>query len=241
MGFWEELWAEAIEQLDDEDKKRIWLHTDDKSAVLDDVLASAKERQEECRQKRWKYKRRDGSEVELRIVFDKIVEKLSQFKDLGDSVAALDSTHLAVPWAAVSLVLQIAVDDSEYLQVVYEGIEMMAVLIPRYTMFECLYLRQDSQIKSVLQREIIKLYSSALTFMDKAKSYYAMGTAKRVAKGLFRIFDEFEGLIDKIREQQIIVDDLARLIDSENSHHTRRNVQETLAIIKDKQSILKKR
>ena len=54
---------------------------------------------------------------------------------------------------------------------------MLTVFIPRYTVFERLYLQGDSRIKSVLQREIVKLYSSALKFMAKAKAYYAMGTA----------------------------------------------------------------
>lgn len=105
-----DLWVEAIKELDDEDKSLIWPHVTEKLTVLDDVLASAKERQAECEKKRWKYKKRDGTEVELRQIFDKIVQKVSQFKELGDSVAALDSTHLAVPCGAIKLILQVCCD-----------------------------------------------------------------------------------------------------------------------------------
>ncbi|KAH8432427.1 uncharacterized protein LDX57_010063 [Aspergillus melleus] len=234
-----DLWVEAIQQLDDDDKSLIWPHATDNLTVLDDVLTSAKERQEECKQKRWKYKRRDGREVELRGVFDKIVEKVAQFKDLGDSVAALDSTHLAVPWGAIKLVLQFAVKDSEYLHVVYGGIEMLTVFIPRYMVFERLYLQGDFQIKSVLQREIIKLYSSALRFMAKAKAYYAMGTAKRIAKGFLQIFSTFEDLIKEIEKQQVIVEDLARLVDSENSQQKGDTILEKLEDVSHEQDLLK--
>jgi hypothetical protein len=50
---------------------------------------------------------------------------------------------------------------------------IVSVFIPRYIVFEMLCLEHDSRIWtwSILQRQVVTLYSSALKFMAKAKSY----------------------------------------------------------------------
>lgn len=102
-----DLWAEAIGKLDESDRALIWGHAANKLNVLDDVLENAKEKERLSRLKRWTYTKRDGTKGELHDLFNRVVDKVAHFKKLGDSIAALDPTHLAVPWAAVGLGLQV--------------------------------------------------------------------------------------------------------------------------------------
>ncbi|RDW64353.1 uncharacterized protein DSM5745_09764 [Aspergillus mulundensis] len=209
-----DLWVEAIKELDDADRALIWGHAADKLNVLDDVLARAKSKEEESEAKKWKYTKRDGTKVELHTLFSAVVEKVVWFKKLGDSLAALDPAHMAIPWAAFGLSLQIAEKYFERDALAHEGMLMMSVLVPRYTVFERLYLGEESQIKKLLASEIVRLYSRALTFVTKLKRYYEKGTAKRIIGGVWS-YDQLEALMKEVKAQQVIVDDLGRLVDSE--------------------------
>ena len=102
-----DLWAEAIGKLDGSDRALIWGHAANKLNVLDDVLENAKEKERLSRLKRWTYTKRDGTKGELHDLFNRVVDKVAHFKKLGDSIAALDPAHLAIPWAAVGLGLQV--------------------------------------------------------------------------------------------------------------------------------------
>ncbi|KAL6228573.1 hypothetical protein BDW75DRAFT_246665 [Aspergillus navahoensis] len=95
------LWERAIQQLEPAERAEIPLQ-DQQAIVLEAVLSSAKSKQTECQCKHWKYKKRDGSEVELRQVFGRVVQLLAKFRDIGDAVAVIDPIHLAIPWAAIS-------------------------------------------------------------------------------------------------------------------------------------------
>lgn len=103
-----DLWKKAIQQLEPEDRDKIPSHRG-QTVTLETVLSSAQEKQAECEKKSWKYKKRDGTQVELRQVFSRVVQRLSKFKAIGDSVAAIDPVHLSIPWAAISLALKVRV------------------------------------------------------------------------------------------------------------------------------------
>jgi hypothetical protein len=64
---------------------------------------------EVCIEKRWKYTRKNGGVVILRDVFDKIIEWIDKFKQIGDTVAQYDPVHAALPWAAIRFLLQVIV------------------------------------------------------------------------------------------------------------------------------------
>lgn len=56
-----------------------------------------------------------------------------------------------------------------------EGLQVLVVLVPRYTVFENLYLGDDSQINKTLKAELVRMYSRALVFIAKLKTYYEKG------------------------------------------------------------------
>jgi len=70
----------------------------------------------------------------------------------------------------------VTVSDSQTFGAMAEGIELVSNLITRYTIVEYLYLQKPSAAKDPLTQAIIKLYSTVLTYLSKAKSYYQKGT-----------------------------------------------------------------
>ncbi|KAK4865950.1 hypothetical protein LT330_009043 [Penicillium expansum] len=207
------LWEEAIKQLNKKLQAKIEFRK--KELVdLESVVASAEEKKEEFASKR---------SEKLHQVFGRVVQRLSKFKDIGDSVAAIEPTHLAIPWAAIKLVLQISVKDFENNETVCEGIEIFSGLAPRYALFERLYLNHTFPLQDILEKALVKLYATALKYLLNAEEYHTTkafrlltfeNQIERISKGLSFAYDGFNGWMGEIQEQQRIADESARLIDA---------------------------
>jgi hypothetical protein len=78
-----------------------------KLELLNEVLAAAKEKREQCIRRQWRYKRSNGETVILRDLFDKILAWANKFKEIGDVVVQFDPVHTALPWAGVRFFLQV--------------------------------------------------------------------------------------------------------------------------------------
>jgi hypothetical protein len=102
-----DLWSEALELLRVDDSEQIRLKAAGKLTVLSEVLTAAKGKRDQCKDRQWKYKKRDGKVIILRDVFDKVVKWLNKLQKIGDFVAQLDPVHLAIPWAVIKFFLQV--------------------------------------------------------------------------------------------------------------------------------------
>jgi hypothetical protein len=71
------------------------------------------------------------------------------------------------------------VSDSESYQTVFEGIETFSGLVPRYALFERLYLRSHFPLQRNLEQALVKLYATALKYLLKAQDYYATRTVSK--------------------------------------------------------------
>jgi hypothetical protein len=168
--------------------------------TLKDALAAAKASRDECIGKQWKIQRQDGRTIVLRDVFDRIVTWVEKLKDIGDLVAKLLPTYVELPWAVVSLFLQVpsaigwtslyhitdsvwmSVSDAQRFASVLEGIEQITNLLSRYALIEAIYLRQSSRAVDLLDQAVIKLYAHILTYLAQAKRYYLQNTASKNCK-----------------------------------------------------------
>jgi hypothetical protein len=103
----DDLWAEAIAQLSDEDKCNIDFSCPDKLNAVADLYAFAEKSKKKCIDKRWKYTRRSGETVILRDVFEKLVKWIGIFKEIGDIAVQYDPFHAALPWAGIRFLLQV--------------------------------------------------------------------------------------------------------------------------------------
>ena len=75
--------------------------------VLNEVLAAANEKKQQCKDKQWKYTRSNGTVIVFRDIFDKIVSWINKLTDIGNFVAQVDPVHAALPWAAIKFFLQV--------------------------------------------------------------------------------------------------------------------------------------
>jgi hypothetical protein len=72
--------------------------------------------------------------------------------------------------------LQIVVSDIHRHASVVEGLARIAELICRFAVVEDLYLQGTSKAAQELDRAVVKLYSSILGYLSKAKQYLEQGT-----------------------------------------------------------------
>ena len=154
------------------------------------VQEATERNQKGCVSKGWRvYRNKDGEEVKLRHVLEKIsvwVKEIIKIIDVG--VLMDQSGYAALPWAVVKYLTtvgkhardlgicsywraQIGFSDIEEFSNVAEGIESVSSLITRYTIVEKLYLNQKCEAKVGLQEAITKLYAATLTYLAKVKAY----------------------------------------------------------------------
>ncbi|KAK2753368.1 hypothetical protein FQN55_003497 [Onygenales sp. PD_40] len=216
----ETLWDQAVKSLNEEDRKLIDFRHPDKLSVLDDVLAVAEKRRSECLQRRWRIRKKNG-DIILRDVFEKIIKWVNNFKTVGDVAVQFDPTHASLPWAGVRLLLQWAINDSQIFGAMIEGLEMVAHLIARYSLFEALYLRIHSPATARLRRSIVTVYAAILMFLGKPLHYYGKSAANRFAKSLVQVSDTtLNDLMQDVRSRQVQVEQDAQLVLMELQQNT---------------------
>ncbi|KAI5813161.1 hypothetical protein BZA77DRAFT_346635, partial [Pyronema omphalodes] len=99
---------------------------------------------------------------------DKLLNWMDRFKDIGDIVVQYDPAHAALPWAAFRLLLKICVDRRKTLEAIVDGLEHIASLIQRCTLYEIIYQHDDSNASTNLKESILQLYIVVLKFFAKA-------------------------------------------------------------------------
>ena len=80
----------------------------DKSAVLRELLALTEQKKALCIEKRLSFTRKNGQVVVLRDLFDKITTWIEKFIEIGNIIVQYDTTHAALPWAGIRLILQVS-------------------------------------------------------------------------------------------------------------------------------------
>jgi hypothetical protein len=104
----DDLWSEAVQSLNTVDKAFIDFQRSDRRAVLEDVLQAAEIKRLQCLRQRWKIKKKNGEVIILRDVFEKIIKWINTVKTIGDIVIQYDPGHAALPWAGLSLLMQVS-------------------------------------------------------------------------------------------------------------------------------------
>ncbi|KAF6225376.1 hypothetical protein HO173_012760 [Letharia columbiana] len=176
---------------------------------------------EQCIKKRWQFSRRgrNGENIFLRDIFNKMVIWINMFKQIGDTVVQYGPGHAALPWAGVRFILQVAVGDIVKFDFVVEGAESISRMIERYAIFEDIYLRRTSKASIELENALVRLYSTILVYQSKAKSFFDQSSPKRVSRSVFVTEDEFASIARKIDLEQSNVDRCAAILDGENQNN----------------------
>ncbi|THV46387.1 hypothetical protein BGAL_0390g00040 [Botrytis galanthina] len=181
----EKRWHQAWESLKKEDKDEIKLDPTRTGYldILQDIHNLATEKKEVCIQKAWKYKKNNGTTIIVRDLFEKILVWVNKVKDVGDVIVSYDPGHAALPWAAVRLLLTIAVEDSQSLGILIEGLEQISKLIAQCKVLEDLY-SQFAGDDTGFDEALLELYVAILTFESHAIQIYRKSTASRLISAI---------------------------------------------------------
>ncbi|VUC22857.1 unnamed protein product [Clonostachys rosea] len=206
-----DLWAAAIQGLDDEVRGQINIAQEDKQKTINDLLA-ATERARKCMiDKSLSFKRKNGETVFVRDVLARAAKWINHFKEVGDIIVQYDPAHAALPWAGVRFLLNIAVGDLNTYASVLDGTTKITELLCRNTLLESLISVPRSRAEKDLSDALVKLYASILAYLAKACSYYQQNRFKSLIKsGLFASPD-LEVALENIAEAQRNVDSSAKL------------------------------
>ncbi|KAI5811981.1 hypothetical protein BZA77DRAFT_376448 [Pyronema omphalodes] len=99
---------------------------------------------------------------------DKLLNWLDKFKEIGDIVVQYDPAHAALPWAAFRFILKICVEQKKTLEAIVDGLEHIASLIQRCTIYEIIYEKETFNASTNLRESILQLYIAVLKFFAKA-------------------------------------------------------------------------
>ena len=214
-----DFWAIALGKVTDDDKVQLNVYRTDKVAVLDDILSSVREKQNVCLQKRWVLKKGSGETLVIRDLIDKIAVWVGRFIKVGDVAVQYDTTHAALPWAAVRFLLQITLSDAQIFGAMAEGVETVSRLISRYAMFEAAYLHRSGHTLSLAQQKLsealIVLYSIILTYLAKAGRYYKQASPTRLLRSILKPADSVQSQLELILKEELVVDKLAGIVHTE--------------------------
>ncbi|TGO19455.1 hypothetical protein BTUL_0004g00930 [Botrytis tulipae] len=212
----EKRWHQAWESLKEEDKDEIKLDPTRTGYldILQDIHNLATEKKELCIQKAWKYKKNNGTTIIVRDLFEKILVWVNKVKDVGDVIVSYDPGHAALPWAAVRLLLTIAVEDSQSLGILIEGLEQISKLIAQCKVLEDLY-SQSAGDDTGFDGALLELYVAILKFESHAIQIYRKSTAGRLISAIKLPSNKLQDGLKMVWVKHQRVTDCTRLIDAQ--------------------------
>ncbi|KAF5867477.1 putative ankyrin repeat protein [Botrytis fragariae] len=144
-----------------------------------------------CIEKAWKYKKKNGTTVIFRDLFEKILI-----------------------WAAVRLLLTIAVEDSQSLGILIEGLEQIPKLIAQCKVLEDLY-SQSAGHDTGFDGALLELYVAILTFKSHAIQIYRKSTPNRLISAIKLPSNKLQDGLKMVWVKHQRVADCTRLIDAQ--------------------------
>ena len=219
------LWEVAVETLPAEDRKQyVPSAMNNTATIIEDLLNVVKEKQRICMDKRWRIRKKNSEQIVLRDVFERTSRWLQKFREIGDIAVQYDTSGASLPWAAVRFLLTVATNDVQIFGAVAEGVETTARLIARCALYEAVYLGNASEnvgsATTMLEDELILMYSSILKYLARAATYYARGTAKRV---LGSVVDSTAGTkeqLDTILKRETDLEKVIQLVQGKTTSET---------------------
>ncbi|KAI1754330.1 hypothetical protein F4782DRAFT_539160 [Xylaria castorea] len=191
-------WEQALQRLIKEYEKQFHLlkkSLGEPRKVLDDVLAAANERKEECVRKRWRLVI-NGRTIYIRDVLEKISVWVKKLVTIGDIAIQYDPVHAALPWAAVRLIMQTSINDLETFGHVIVSLENLTSIIAQCHIIETVYLgnrkSKTPELADQLNESIVNLYAAILRYLADIIQYLASSTRKRILKSIGHSQEDFQ-------------------------------------------------
>ncbi|KAI5811985.1 hypothetical protein BZA77DRAFT_153086 [Pyronema omphalodes] len=166
---------------------------------------------------------------------DKLLNWLDKFKEIGDIVVQYDPAHAALPWAAFRFILKICVQQQNTLEAIVDGLEYIASLVQRCTIYEIIYEKETFNASTNLRKSILQLYIAVLKFfakaIDKAKESHvkAVFTTENISDYLGNI----RKLEKTVKEDADLVEAQATRDDFKDLRAQLKNMNQTMSDIRD--------
>ncbi|KAI4250807.1 MAG: hypothetical protein LQ352_005234 [Teloschistes flavicans] len=225
------LWDRAVASLSSEDQQDIDFSMDDKPATLSDALEAAEEKKQLCMRKRWKYSKKNGEVVIVRDLCEKLIKWVNKFKEIGDVAVQSDPSHASLPWAAVRFFLQLSVNEVQTFGAMAEGLEKISGYITRCHLYEHFFLAAPSAAQPELESTLLRLYTSILLYLARARQYYAKSTLRRLGASIVMTSDSVDIRLAKVKTEHDEVERCTHLINTELSQDAGRKVGEIQASV----------
>ncbi|KAH7118396.1 ankyrin repeat-containing domain protein [Dactylonectria macrodidyma] len=172
----QEIWGNALASMQDEDLKsqlKKAVKTQRRN-ILDAVLETTHERQQECVRERWKFTLSDGNEVVIRDLMQKIAGWAQQCRQWGDLTVQPDLANAAFPWAAIQFLLRAATSDAQEFGTRVYQLELIARLITRCHEYSSQHLNDRSPVgHEALEKALTQLYAEILTQLGRMANDFA--------------------------------------------------------------------
>ena len=103
----QEIWKSALKRLTQKQIDFLEHRVDQRPFRIENLQSLMRSKLEDSRARAWKVNIGD-SQVFVRDVIEKIASWLQKFMDVGTIAVSIDPGHAALPWAAVSLILEVS-------------------------------------------------------------------------------------------------------------------------------------
>ncbi|KAF7912633.1 uncharacterized protein EAF01_001654 [Botrytis porri] len=203
----EKRWHQAWESLKKEDKDEIKLDPTRTGYldILQDIHNLSIKKKQLCIEKAWKYKKNNGTTVIIRDLFEKILFWVNKVKEVGDVIASYDP---------VRLLLTIAIEDSQSLGNLIEGLEQTSKLIAQCKVLEDLYSQSTSD-ETGFDGALLELYVAILTFESHAIQIYRKSKPNRLISAIKLPSNRLQDGLKMVWAKHQRVIDCTRLIDAQ--------------------------
>ncbi|THY57822.1 hypothetical protein D6C99_02410 [Aureobasidium pullulans] len=115
----------------------------------------------------------------------------------------------------------LGVSDTHVFENLVEGLEIVARVVARYSIFEEIYLTAASKAQQHLTEQLVELYAAILRYLCSAKKYYDRNTASKSRMIVTALRPpELDDAILHITKEEESVRRQADLVDAENTYNT---------------------
>jgi len=151
----------------------------DISSNLAAALQAAENKKQLCISKQWTLKMGSRT-ISTREKAEKVVELLDKFKRIGDIAAGADPLHFGLPWAGVSLILQVAASEKQQMDAMLSGIATALSMQRTLDVYHAFYnTLPPNPAARILETALVEAYAIMLDFLASSISLLSKGSASR--------------------------------------------------------------
>lgn len=151
----------------------------DISSTFTMAVEAAENKKQLCISKQWTFK--IGSRtISTREKAEKVVEMLDKFKRIGDIAAGADPIHFGLPWAGVSLILQVAASEKQQMDAVLGGIATTLSIQQTLDVYLAFFhTLPPGPPAKILETALGEMYATVLRFLATSIDLLTRGSASR--------------------------------------------------------------